>query len=217
MNRRSFLSTAGALSLAGCSQQTDDPARTDDGSEWPTNTTGSSPKQSGREWSGGHRDAESNGGLLHLDTVTVELVGANVAQQVGVTTTDPVEGNTESIPESEFTWYEASDNAFIWFVYVNFIQRDGEDPTLPPADHWRARPVLDENGPAVESFTTTFDPDPTYYRLPGYQGRDYTRPAYTTDPGRRGWSRILVFEVDSSAIELLHGDPPEVTWYYEAE
>jgi hypothetical protein len=154
-------------------------------------------------------------GLLVLDDVTVEVLGANAAQRVGVTTSESPRQNSENIPESEFEWFTASENAFIWFVYVNFIHSDDGELEPPNADSWRAQPILDDGQPPVKSFTSTFDPDPTYYRLPGFEGA-YTQPAYTnTTQGTH--VRAMVFEAESTAIELLYGDPPQSTWRYEIE
>lgn len=156
-----------------------------------------------------------NGGMLVLEDVTVEMAGANVAQQVGVCTSESDRQNSENIPESEFEWYSASDGSFIWFVYVNFIHSDDGQLEVPDADQWRAQPILDDGHTPVKSFTSSFDPDPTYYRLPGYEG-EYTQPAYTNV--QQGTSlQAMVFEVESDAIELLYGDPVQVTWNYEVE
>lgn len=206
---------AGALS--GCSQLQSTPEKeVETDSRWPTNSTDSSPKNADREWNGGHRDADPRGGKLILEDVTVEMAGANVAQQVGVSTSETDKQNIEDIPSSEFEWYEASEGAFIWFVYVNMMRPEEGDRVIPDPDNWRAQPILDDGHTPVKSFTSSFDPDPTYYRLPGYQGREYTQRAYTNLGNRRAL-QTMVFEVESDAIELLYGDPVQATWFYEIE
>lgn len=217
MRRRTFLTTLGTIGLAGCGKLQSGPAtETETDSQWPSNTTESSPENTDREWNGGHRDATMNGGKLVLENVTVEMVGANVAQQVGVTTSETDQQNSENIPESKFEWYGASENAFIWFVYVNFMSSDDGEQEIPDPDLWRAQPILEDGHTPAKSFTSSFDPDPTYYRLPGTQMREYTQPAYT-NPDAESELRVMVFEVESDAIELLYGNPPQVTWMYEVE
>lgn len=216
MQRRKYLSAVSAVALAGCAQLDsvqEKEATTE--SRWPTQSTKSSPNRHPREWKGGRRDANHTGGKVVLENVTVELAGANVAQQVGVSTTTTDIENNEAIPSSAFEWYQAPEHAFIWFIYVNFIQH-GDDREIPDPELWQAQPILEGDTTPVKSFTSSFDPDPTYYRLPSYQGREYTHRAYTNIADGAAL-QTMVFEVESGAIELLYGDPVRATWFYEIE
>lgn len=217
MKRRSYLATLGITALAGCSQlQSTSETEAEADSRWPSNATDSTPENTSRKWTGGYRDTDMDAGKLMLDNVTVEMVGADVAQQVGVSTSETDRENIENVPESEFEWFSASDNGFIWFVFLNFMRSDSGEIEVPNPDNWRALPIVEDVETPIKSFTSSYDPDPTYYRKPGYKGREYTTPAYM-NLQKEISSQAMVFEVESNSIELLYGDPPQVTWYYEIE
>jgi len=220
MKRRQYLTTVASLGtaglLAGCSG-TQSPAKTETqtDSAWPTEAEEPSPKSDSREWMGGHSDAEMRGGTVVLDGTSINVVAANVAQQVGVCTSNPDVENVETIPESEFKWYTAPDGSFFWFISVELTtNRGGEPDEIPPADQWRAHPVLsDADEPPTMSLTSAFDPDPMFYRLPLGEG-DITQRAYSNNEVTRMNLRTLVFEVPSESIELLFGESPAVAWQF---
>lgn len=221
MNRRQYLTTVASLGstglLAGCSSsQATQETETD--SPWPTEVEDPSPKKEARKWNGGHQDASMSNGVVVLDDYSIEVLAGNVAQQVGVCTTETDIENSENIPESEFDWYSASEGSYIWFIYLNFFDHDGQaDIELPPAARWGAEPILDGSGNPTKPFTAAFDPDPTYYRLPGRDMGDYTQPAYANvDVSSRQMS-TMVFEVPSDAIYLLYGDSPRLKWSFNVE
>lgn len=102
----------------------------------------------------------------------------------------------------------------MWFVHLNLIDPTG-DEELPPVENWRALPVREyeyDAEPAL-SLAATYDPDPTYVRMPLWYGGTDTEPAYGHQPNHTDLT-TLVFEVPSNALELLYGDPVEATWSF---
>lgn len=215
MKRRSFI-TATAAALGGCSQltssrTTETPAHADE--EWPTRGSDVDPVEDRSR--SGHRTADDVTSTIHTDYGIVEIVSATAARRVGVTTTEWDQPNDEQIPESEFEWYRAPEGSWFWFVSVNLIDRGRrEDVELPPADAWRGEPIRTENETErILSLTSTYDPDPTYFRLPYWFGGTETMPGYGVNHDRPH-KTTLVFEVPSNDMSLLYGDPVEASWSF---
>lgn len=219
MKRRQFLAgvaATSAIGVAGCGEMNEQSEETETDSRWPTETNDPSPEATNRSWEGAADSVSVGPSKLVLDGVTVSPLFAKTTQQVGVSTENAERDNIEDMPESKYRWYEAPSESYFWLVYVDLLYpHNRHDPdVLPDGDLWRLQPRLEEDDTPTSSFSSTFTPDPTYYRVPAENGRDSTSYAYTNPGAGANELRVLAFESPSNTVELLYGDPVEAAWNF---
>jgi hypothetical protein len=213
MKRRSLLVTASLTALAGCTQQ-EGGEESATRESWPT-AKDSSPENARRDYDGGAQDASLDASKMHFAGGYLSVSSADATTQLGVFTGTTDRENSESIPKERFEWYEPEGEGYLWVVYFEVGADDGEIE-MPSPDKWRARPTInysdDEGG--FKNFTALYDPQPVYYRIPMIGGGTNTVPAYLNQDEDGIDYRAMVFDVNTTAIDLNYGIPPEHTWYF---
>ena len=224
MDRRSFLSAssiAAITSLAGCFGRDETDAAPADNDSSPTYKP-EPVTTDAREWHGGYRRTEEHGAVIYADGLHVSAVFAYASPQLGVYFGDPVDGNTEDIPDEEFDWVVASDGAYLWTPYIElrseasdyYMEPENPAETVPP-DRWIADGGETTDSREVQPLATGFDESPTYYRLVDRDGtRTMLAYTYPEQQGRDG--RFPAFEVASRWCNVTYdGDDARAKWTFD--